>query len=61
MSFLSLLNQKTYPGEFLRPDVILIRRYLRKGSICVPTIRSKMHQTFFFIFTTTCPISAEWM
>ena len=62
MSFLSLLNQKTYPAELLRPEVILIRRYLRKGSICMPTIRPKMHQAFFFfIFATICPISAEWM
>ena len=33
MSFLSFLSQKTYPGEFLRPEVILSRSYLRKCSI----------------------------
>ena len=26
-----------------------------------PSIRVKIHQTFFFIFTTICLISAEWM
>ena len=33
MSFLSFLSQKAYPGEFLRPEVILSRSYLRKCSI----------------------------
>ena len=33
MSFLSFLSQKRYPGEFLRPEVILSRRYLRKCNI----------------------------
>ena len=33
MSFLSFLSQKTYPGEFLRPEVILSRSYLRKYCI----------------------------
>ena len=33
MSFLSFLSQKTYPGEFVRPEVILSRTYLRKCSI----------------------------
>ena len=33
MSFLSFLSHKTYPGEFLRPEVILTRGYLRKCSI----------------------------
>ena len=33
MAFLSFLSQKTYPGEFLRPEVILSRSYLRKCSI----------------------------
>ena len=34
-SFLSFLNQKTYPGEYLRPGVILSRSYLRKCCICL--------------------------
>ena len=40
MSFLSFLSQKTYPGKFLRPEVILSRTYLRKCSIWLglPTI-----------------------
>ena len=29
ISFLSFLSQKTYPGEFLRPKIILSRSYLR--------------------------------
>ena len=33
MLFLSFISQKTYPGEFLRPEVILNRIYLRKYSI----------------------------
>ena len=33
MSCLSFESQKTYPGEFLRPEVILSRSYLRKCSI----------------------------
>ena len=33
MSFLSFLSQKTYPGEFLIPKVVLSRSYLRKCSI----------------------------
>ena len=33
MSFLSFLSQKAYPGECLRPDVVLSRSYLRKCSI----------------------------
>ena len=33
VSFLSFLSQKTYPGEFVRPEVILSRSYLRKCSI----------------------------
>ena len=33
MSFLSFLSQKTYPGEFLKPEVILSRSYLRKCKI----------------------------
>ena len=32
MSFLSFLSQKTYPGEFLRPEFISSRSYLRKSS-----------------------------
>ena len=31
--FLTLLSQKTYAGEFVRPEVILSRSYLRKESI----------------------------
>ena len=31
--FLSFLSQKTYPEEFLGPEVILSRSYLRKCSI----------------------------
>ena len=38
MSFLSFLSQKTYPGQFLRPEVILGRSYLRKFSIWPPFI-----------------------
>ena len=37
MSFWSLLSQKTYPGEFLKPEVILSRRYLRTYSIWPPS------------------------
>ena len=37
MSFLSFLSQKTYPEEFLRPEVILRRGYLRKCNIWSPT------------------------
>ena len=33
MSFLSFLSQKTYPKEFLRPEVILSRSYLRNCCI----------------------------
>ena len=33
MSFLDFSCQKTYPGEFSRPEVILNRNYLRKCSI----------------------------
>ena len=33
VSLLSFLSEKTYPGEFLRPEVILSRSYLRKCSI----------------------------
>ena len=33
MSLWIFLSQKTYPGEFLRPDTILSRSYLRKYSI----------------------------
>ena len=33
MLFLTLLSQKTYAGEFVGPEVILSRSYLRKESI----------------------------
>ena len=33
MSFLSFLSQKRYPGDFLRPEVILSRGYLRNCCI----------------------------
>ena len=33
MSFLNFLSQKRYPGEFLRPEVILSRSYLRNCCI----------------------------
>ena len=33
MSFFSFVIQKTYPGKFLRPEVILSRTYLTKCSI----------------------------
>ena len=36
MSFLSFLSQKTYPGKFLRPKVILSGIYLRKCNIWLP-------------------------
>ena len=36
MSFLSFLSQKTYPKEFLRPEVILSRSYLRNCCIWLP-------------------------
>ena len=35
MSFLSFLSQKTYSGEFIRPEVNLSRSYLSKCSICL--------------------------
>ena len=38
MSVFSLLSQKTYPGEFSRPEVILSRSYLRKCCIWLPPI-----------------------
>ena len=34
-TFFSFLSQKTYPGEFLRPEVISSRSYQRKCSICL--------------------------
>ena len=36
MSLLSFLCQKAYPGDFLRPDAILSRSYLKKCSIWPP-------------------------
>ena len=33
MSFLGLVSHKIYAGEFLRPEIILSRSYLRKCSI----------------------------
>ena len=40
MSFLNFLSQKRYPGEFLRPEVILSRCYLRNCCIwCSPLTR----------------------
>ena len=36
MLFLSFVSQKTYPREFLRPEVILSRSYLRKYGIWRP-------------------------
>ena len=33
MSFLSFLNQKIYPGEFLRAEFILGRKVLQKCSV----------------------------
>ena len=36
MSLFGFLSQKKYPGEFLRPEVILSRSYLRKCSIWPP-------------------------
>ena len=40
ISFLNFLSQKRYPGEFLRPEVILSRSYLRKCCIwCSPFTR----------------------
>ena len=33
MLFLSFLSQKIYPAEFVKPEVLLSRRYLRKCSI----------------------------
>ena len=38
MSFLNFLSQKRYPGEFLRPEVILSRRYLRHCYIWFPSL-----------------------
>ena len=37
MSFLSFLCQKTYPGEFLKSEIISSRSCLRKYSIWLPT------------------------
>ena len=36
MLFLSFSSQKTQAGEFLRPEVILSRSYLRKYCIWLP-------------------------
>ena len=38
MSFLNFLSQKRYPGEFLRPEVILSRSYLRNSCIWWPSL-----------------------
>ena len=42
MSFLSFLSHKPYPGEFLRPEVILSRSYLRNCCIWPPPISSSI-------------------
>ena len=43
MSFLSFVSQKTSPGDFLRPEVILNRRYLRKCSIFLLAVSSSIY------------------
>ena len=47
MSFLSFLSQKGYPLEFLRPEVILSRSYLRKCNI-LPAL-SPLSSNFHFL------------
>ena len=46
MSFFSFVNQKTYSGNFLRPEVILSRNYPTKCSIW-PTPLSSSILSFF--------------
>ena len=38
MSFLGFVIQKTYPGEFLRPEVILSRSYLKNIVFASPSV-----------------------
>ena len=40
VSFLTFLSQKAYPGELLRPKIILSRNYLRNCSIWLPPLSS---------------------
>ena len=42
MSFLSFLSEKTYPGEFSRPEVTLRRNYQIKCSIWLPPLSSSI-------------------
>ena len=44
MQYLSFLSQKTYPGEFLKPEIILSRNYLRKCSIWPTPLSSSICQ-----------------
>ena len=39
-------SQKTYPGEFLRPEVILSRIYVRNCCVCPPAIPSSIWSFF---------------
>ena len=45
MLFLSFFSQKIYPGEFLRPEVILSRSYPRK--FCIKPSPIIMNLPFF--------------
>ena len=42
MLFLSFMSQKIYPGEFLRPEVVLSRSYQRNCCIWLPPISSSI-------------------
>ena len=46
MSFLSFLSQKTFPGEFLRPEVIFGRSHLRRRIIW-PGLCPSINLSFF--------------
>ena len=43
MSFLSFLSQKTYAGEFLRPEVVISRSYPKKVVFGRSHISSNCH------------------
>ena len=66
MSFGSFVSQKTNPGKFLRPEVILSRSYLRKCSICLhppqndattPEMSYKCQSSFQTLFSVNYPLN----
>ena len=54
MSFLSFVSQKTYPGKFFRPEVVLRRTYLRKCSIWPPPLSSSIFHFLKMLKTLNC-------